>query len=97
MYNQIITFNMNPKVALVTINRVFFITNTLNADEYWKRYYHKKKYNLFMLVFWQTTTQLLASDAIKICNSYGVWFLYRRVAIFDLRKMRRLIRVNNDY
>ena len=43
---QIITLNMYPKVTFVTINGAFFITNGLNTDAKWKRYYHKGEYQV---------------------------------------------------
>ena len=65
---------MNPKIAFVTINGVFFITNGHGTDATRNIYYHKKKYQLF--ICWFFGKQLASYLTLtKSCFSYGVYFV----------------------
>ena len=56
------------------------------------------KRNISYLVssFGKEIASLLTSNWLESCYLYGLYFVCRSIAIFELREIRHLIRLNDD-
>ena len=71
--------------VLKTKTKGVFMTSSrrLQQDECLLGYYHKRKYQLFMLIFWETASYLKVTGLS--CYSYGVCIVCGSATIFELR------------